>query len=280
MQAGGMRWHVQIAGTGPVLLLLHGTGASTHSWRDLLPLLARDFTLITPDLPGHGFSGAPTARESFSLPGMARLTSQLLAQLQMTPTLVVGHSAGAAIAARMALQGDLDSAQLVSLNGALLPLPGMPVPLFLLAGRMMAATSVLSRLFARRATDPAMVRRLIGGTGSQLDARGHALYQRLVSDPVHVRNTLSMMANWDLRPLQLDLPRLQRPLLLVATGSDRTVPPSESARVHRLVTHSRLLEIAALGHLAHEEAPARFAELLLQLSPGWEAGSAAVGASP
>src|SRR5206468_2126887 len=52
VEAGGLRWHVQRAGHGPVLLLLHGTGAATHTWRDLLPLLATDFTVVAPDLPG------------------------------------------------------------------------------------------------------------------------------------------------------------------------------------------------------------------------------------
>ena len=54
--ADRVRFHVQVAGSGPVLLLLHGTGASTHSWRKLLPLLHEQFTVVVPDLPGHGFS--------------------------------------------------------------------------------------------------------------------------------------------------------------------------------------------------------------------------------
>ena len=69
VRAAGLLWHVQVMGQGPVLLLLHGTGAATHSWRAMLPLLARHFTVVAPDLPGHGFTDAPaTAR--LSLPGM------------------------------------------------------------------------------------------------------------------------------------------------------------------------------------------------------------------
>ena len=60
VEAGGLRWHVQQMGRGPVLLLLHGTGASTHSWRALLPLLAKSFTVVAPDLPGHGFTATPS----------------------------------------------------------------------------------------------------------------------------------------------------------------------------------------------------------------------------
>ena len=51
VQTPGVRWHVQIAGSGPVLVLLHGAGASTHTWRDLLPALSADFTVVCPDLP-------------------------------------------------------------------------------------------------------------------------------------------------------------------------------------------------------------------------------------
>lgn len=61
VEAAGLRWHVQQMGRGPVLLLLHGTGASTHSWRALMPLLAAEFTVVAPDLPGHGFTSAPPA---------------------------------------------------------------------------------------------------------------------------------------------------------------------------------------------------------------------------
>ena len=69
--AGGLRWHVQVMGQEggvdpaqrrPVILLLHGMGASTHSWRDLAPLLASGYTLVAPDLPGHGFTGHPPVR--------------------------------------------------------------------------------------------------------------------------------------------------------------------------------------------------------------------------
>ncbi len=54
-----IEWHVQQMGQGPKLLLLHGTAASTHSFRALAPLLAPHFTLLIPDLPGHAFTETP-----------------------------------------------------------------------------------------------------------------------------------------------------------------------------------------------------------------------------
>lgn len=98
--AGGVRWHVQCMGSGPTLV--HGTGAATHSWRDLAPLLATPFILVLPDLPGHGFSRGPGGRV-LSLPGMAAALAALLERLHTAPDLVLGHSAGAAILARMCL---------------------------------------------------------------------------------------------------------------------------------------------------------------------------------
>ena len=78
VRAAGMRWHVQRmglpAGTAPAALLLHGTGASTHSWRSLMPLLALHFDVLALDLPGHAFTSAPLAgplSRHHSLPGMA-----------------------------------------------------------------------------------------------------------------------------------------------------------------------------------------------------------------
>ena len=79
VRAGGFGWHVQVMGPadGPVLLMLHGTAAATHSWRDLAPLLARRFTVVAPDLPGHGFTETPAARR-LSPEGMAGAVRSLL----------------------------------------------------------------------------------------------------------------------------------------------------------------------------------------------------------
>ena len=99
VRCGEMRWHVQRMGQGPVCLLLHGTGASTHTWRDLMPLLARHHTVYAVDLPGHAFSHT-LPHVAPSLPNVAQALMALLNQLKVRPALWVGHSAGAAIAAQ------------------------------------------------------------------------------------------------------------------------------------------------------------------------------------
>lgn len=266
VEAAGLRWHVQrLGGGGPVLLLLHGTGASTHSWRDLAPLLARSFTVVAPDLPGQGFTGLP-GPERLSLPGMADGVAELTRVLGVDPAVAVGHSAGAAVLARMCLDGRIAPRLLVSLNGALLPLSGFAGPLFSPLAKLLAWTGLVPRLFARQAEDRAVVERLLRDTGSTLDARGIELYARLARNPGHVAGAFGMMANWDLGPLADDLPTLEQRLVLVAGRNDRTIPPAEARRVRVLLPAAEVVYLPGLGHLAHEERPAEVAELLTGLA--------------
>jgi magnesium chelatase accessory protein len=255
VEAGGVRWHVQEKGAGPRLLLVHGTGASTHSWRGLLPLLAANHRVLAMDLPGHGFTGA-LPREATSLPGVADALQALLERLKFAPDLVVGHSAGAAILARMAIDRAIEPRAFVSINGALMPLPGVPGAVFLPIARLLAVNSLAARLFAWRAADPAAVKRLVASTGSHIDREGVELYGRLMRNPAHVMGTLQMMAGWDLESLARDLTKLDVPLLLVVGTHDGTVPPSEAERAQALVQGSRQVRLEGLGHLAHEEKPA------------------------
>lgn len=257
--AGGLTWHVQEAGAGPALLLVHGTGAATHSWRGLLPLLARDFRVIAPDLPGHGFTDPlPTP----SLPRMARALADLLRALDARPEIAVGHSAGAAILARLCLDGALAPRLVVGLNAALKPFPGMAGFIFPAMARALFLNPVTPRVFAWSA-DQAAVERLIHGTGSTLDRTGLDLYRRLFQTPGHVAGALGMMAHWDLVPLDRDLSRLAAPLLLIVGGQDRTIAPDVSfGLADRLGGRARVELLRGLGHLAHEERPDLVAALI------------------
>jgi magnesium chelatase accessory protein len=271
--ASGLRWHVQQMGNGPVLLLLHGTGAATHSWRGLAPLLAQHFTVIALDLPGHGFTETlPASR--LSLSGMSAALHELLQSLNLQPQIVVGHSAGAAIGVRMSLDGYITPSVMVSLNGALLPPQGLPGLVFSPAAKLMAANPLVPKLFAWRAADRVAVQRLLASTGSTLEPEGVDLYARLVSNVTHVRGVLAMMANWNLSSIETDIARLIPPLLLVVGSNDGTVSPREASRVQRLLPSARIMSLAGLGHLAHEEQPHRVAELIMSLMPAMSATTA------
>lgn len=258
----GQRWHVQVMGSGPVVLLLHGTGAATHSWRDVAPLLAKRFTVVMPDLPSHGFTNGPAAQSGYTLPGVARGVADLLRYLDLSPALIAGHSAGAAIAIRMCLDGAAAPRAIVSLNGALLPFPGVTHDLFSPAARFLANTPLAAWAVTLFTGSRSSVERLLRATGSRIDAAGMRYYSRLVANPGHVRGALALMANWDLRTLVRDMARLEPRLVLVTGTRDGMVPPAEAYRVRSALPRAEVVTLRGLGHLAHEERPEEIVRLL------------------
>jgi magnesium chelatase accessory protein len=263
VHAAGLRWHVQSMGPedAPVVLMLHGTGASTHSWRSLMPMLAESLRVVAVDLPGHGFtSQAPMLQ--LSMQGMAMAVGKLLETLNVSPVLIVGHSAGAAIAARLCLDGGAAPAGVISLAGALLKLQGAAGKLFSPTAKLLALNPLVPRFFSWRAKKASVVSDLMGRTGSQLDADGLKYYTILARSAGHTGSALGMMANWDLQGLARQLPELKPKLLLVTASNDRMIPPSDGKRAQALVADSELHEMQGLGHLAHEEQPADIAKLI------------------
>ena len=263
VEAAGIRWHVQRMGEGPPLLLIHGTGAATHSWRALSPLLAPHFDVIAPDLPGHGFTQSPPSHR-LSLPGMAADVSRLLDVIGIKPDIAVGHSAGAAILARMCIDGRIAPRLLVSLNGAFMPFGGVANHLLSPLAKLMVVNPLVPRLFAWQASSPGAVERLIANTGSTIDAKGIAQYRKLVRSPAHVGAALRMMANWKLEPLLHDLPRLVPTLVLVAAANDRSISPVVAQQVRDVLPDAIIERVASLGHLAHEEQPQEIADTILK----------------
>lgn len=270
--AGGLRWHVQCLGAGPVVLLLHGTGAASHSWRDVAPLLAGEATVVIPDLPGHGFTTALPPRR-MTLAGMARAVDALLDTLELAPEIVVGHSAGAALAIEMALDKAIAPHTIISFNGALLPYRESANPLFSAFARLFSLNPLVPRLFAWRAGRRGTVERLIRQTGSRIDAAGLAYYQRLLTRPAHCAAALHMMANWRLAPLVERIASLEARLELVVAEGDSAVPPSVGERIARRVSGAKVIRLSGLGHLAHEEDPQAAAEIIAAALRG-EAGHA------
>lgn len=262
VETARLRWHVQVLGTGPVLLLLHGTGAATHSWRDLAPRLAEHYTVVAPDLPGHGFTtGRPSG--GLTMPAMARAVADLLAALELAPHAIVGHSAGAAIGLRMLLDERAAPAALVGLSPALLPFPGLAATLFPTLARLLFVNPVAPHLFAAMARAPGEATRFLArATGSQIDAAGVDQYRRLFATSDHCAGAITMMADWDLAALARDLPRVRTPTLFVHGTQDAAIPPASAEAAAALIAGCRVELLAGLGHLAHEEQPGQVAGMI------------------
>ena len=263
VNAAGVRWHVQTLGEGPLLLMLHGLGASTHSWRGMAPLLALHYRVMLVDLPGHAFSSRPDAR-SAGLPEMARTLHGLMTQLQLWPQVVVGHSAGATLAARWLLDhSDRPQPELVVFNPAWLPLAGAAHWLFPLSAKLIALNPLSAWLFAKAMQQEIWIEKILSSTGSHLAQEDAVCYKLLMQSPSHLQGVLQMMLHHDLGALPQQLMHLKQRVLILAAENDRAVPYDHAVTAQQRLQHSTLLALKGLGHLAHEENPRLCADHVL-----------------
>lgn len=258
------RWHVQETGTGPTVLLIHGAGGATQSFRGLFPILAQTCHTVAVDLPGQGFTQLG-ARHRCGLDHMATDLLSLIRHEGWKPDIIVGHSAGVAIALRLTSLG-LRPDRIIGINAALGNFKGVAGWLFPAMAKLLSVTPLSANIFAATTTD-ASVRNLIKGTGSVLDDAGVDLYRRLARDTGHVDATLNMMAQWSLDALLRDLPQLDTETLLITGANDKAVPPQTSADAARALPRATVHALPALGHLAHEEDPAQIATIITGLLP-------------
>lgn len=257
-------WCVIEAGLGPTILMLHGAGGSGHSFRALVPHLAGHARLVIPDLPGQGFTRAGN-RGRLGVDQMAEDLWRLCATLKLQPTAIIGHSAGAAVALRMAELAPASTPVLavVGINSALGAFEGAAGVLFPLLARILSLTPLVPTFVSRLWGNAPTVKKLITSTGSTLDPEGLALYLALVRDAGHIDGTLGMMAQWRLEGLSGRLPQLAVPTLLITTSGDKVVPPRVSTEAAERMPDATVVELKSGGHLAHEEDAGRIAVPLM-----------------
>ena len=251
------RWHVQEAGSGPTLLILHGAGGSTHSMSGLFDNLRNDHHLVALDLPGQGFTRLG-ARHRCGLDPMAKDIASLCLQQGWQPDAIIGHSAGGALALRLSqtlLSPRGQRPRIIGINPALDTFDGIAGVLFPAMAKMLAAIPFTASLFSATSSSPGRIKALIGSTGSELSPAGLDFYQRLVASRDHVDATLLMMSQWSLDPLTSDLPSLTSPALFVVGERDGTVPVRVSYGAAQRMPDAVVKELPDLGHLVHEEAP-------------------------
>ncbi|MCR8825234.1 alpha/beta fold hydrolase BchO [Pseudosulfitobacter koreensis] len=260
------RWHLQEVGEGPTLLLIHGAGGATHSWQHLFPLLAAHHRCIAVDLPGQGFTQLG-AQHRCGLDPMAEDLLALCHAEAIDPVCIIGHSAGAAIALRLAEMMQPSPPDVVGINAALGTFEGPAGVLFPVLAKTIAMLPLAANLFSATASQQS-VERIIKGTGSTLPPQEIALYRRLVASPTHVSATLQMMAQWQLEPLLDRLPRNTARTLLITASGDKAVPPATSQKAAEKMPNATCKSLLGLGHLAHEEDAVAVAALILPFLEG------------
>jgi pimeloyl-ACP methyl ester carboxylesterase len=254
------------AGEGPALLLVHGIGASSDTWRDLIPLLARDHTVIAPDLLGHGHSDKP--RADYSVAAFANGLRDLLGVLGIERATVVGHSLGGGVAMQFAYQypdfcdrlvlvstGGVSrevhpALRLVSMPNADLGLRLLHLPAARLAGQITG--EVLRRLGTGLGEDADDLMRVFD---AMPDATSRAA----------VIATLRAVVDWRGQMVtMLDRCYLGRamPTQLIWGGRDAIIPVSHARMAHAALPGSRLEIIPRAGHFPHHSEPVRFVAVL------------------
>lgn len=255
------RWHVQITGQGPDLLLLHGAGASCHSWARLMPELAQRHRVIAPDLPGHGWTRSPRGRAR--LGDVAHDIATLCHQEGWAPQAVIGHSAGGAISLELARQGRISPSSLVVINGALENFRGAAGWLFPMLAKMLALNPLTGLLISQGGRSVEQVRSILGTAGTTLDDAALAPYARLIQRREHVDGTLAMMAQWSLYDLNRALSGIETPTLFLHGAQDGAVDLRVAERAARAMPKADLITLPGIGHLAHEEAPEKVAQAIV-----------------
>lgn len=255
----------RLAGSGPVVVLLHGIAGSSDSWLAVMALLVPDHTVLAPDFLGHGRSGRPLG--DYSLGNQASGVRDLLQILGIDRATMVGQSFGGGVAMQFAYQFPERCERLVLVDSGGL---GREVSWLLRLAGLPAADLVLPVLFpgfARRLGDS--VARLLDRVGVH-NAAALEVWRtyRYLTDPGGRRAfTRTVRSVVDLGGQSVSaVSRLylaaEMPTLIIWGERDRIIPLSHAWSAHRAIPGSRLQLIPGAGHFPHAEAPALVAETL------------------
>ena len=248
-------WHIQRLGKsgGKKILFIHGTGSSCHTWANTAEYLLDEFEVLLVDLPGHGFSKIPAPNQS-SLQSVFNGSMELIKKIPFPPDLIVGHSAGAAIAVLLSEKIKAKNGVLC-INAAFGEFPGLAGVMFPIFAKIIAVVPYSSDILASLSKNNERTEKLIANTGSKISKENLEYYKMLFSNPKHVKGTLKLMAEWDLSEFLADLKNFNSNIKFLVGEMDKTVPISVSKKWSKQVPNGHYIEICGAGHLAHEEQP-------------------------
>ena len=249
----GVRMRYFVGGDGSPLILVHGLGGAGSNWAELAPLLTRRYSLLVPDLPGHGGSSALPAVSG--LEPFADRVALVAEREGMLPAPVVGHSLGGMVVLRLALRRPRDVQAIVLAGSAGLSIGSV------LARQVLSLFSVVrpGRIAARHrrwvARSP-LLRRIVFGVVSVADPVGltdEAVDSFLAAQLLHT----DLGSAW--QALRVDDPRQEldaiRCPVLVLWGAEDLQLPLDDAFEYTRRLRARLRVIPGCGHLLIGERP-------------------------
>ncbi|WP_395694947.1 alpha/beta fold hydrolase [Nocardioides sp.] len=264
-------------GSGPALLLLHGLGCDHTTWESVIEPLSRRYTVIAPDLLGHGRSDKP--RADYTLGGFANGMRDLLTVLGIDKVSVVGHSFGGGVAMQFAYQYPERTERLMLVaSGGLGPEVTPAIRMISLPGFHPVMT-VLTLPGIRHAGKLGL--RALSGTGLPAtrdldevaeifdtfrDAHARHAVRHVVKAVVDWRGQVLSMAG---RAYLIEA----MPLWVVWGQDDQVIPVAHAARAAELAPHARVEVFDDAGHFPHKDHPQRFARLVHDFVRTTEASS-------
>jgi pimeloyl-ACP methyl ester carboxylesterase len=246
----GMQVHYRDEGSGPPLVLIHGTSSSLHTWDGWVSRLGPGRRIIRLDLPGFGLTG-PAPDRDYSAVRYARLVGELLDQLGVAQADVAGNSLGGRVALTLSLTRPALVRRLVLVDAA--GLSGQRPPTIF----QLARTPVVGRLL-RWITPRFLVKKNVNevyGDPSRVTGALVDRYDQLTRRAGN-REALLDRLNGPLDPpLDDRLGELHLPVLLLWGDRDVWITPALGRRLHEGIAGSRLITYADAGHVPMEELP-------------------------
>ena len=261
----GDRIAVRDEGKGEALLLIHGMAGSSQTWRAILPLLAKKYRVIAPDLLGHGQSSKP--RTDYSLGAFAVGLRDLLDELKVESATVVGHSLGGGIAMQFVYQHPDYCRRLVLISSGglgpevglilrLLAAPGaeLIMPVIAPSPVLRAGNSVRSWLSSLGLRSPRGAE-IWNAYSSFSDRQTRDAFLRTLRSVVDYRGqSVSALNRLTLRD--------GLPALAIWGEHDTIIPVGHAYSALKARPDCRLEVLADVGHFAQVEAPVKVAELI------------------
>lgn len=273
MKVAGQNVYVEVAGEGETILLLHGFGGSTFSWRDSLPHLSRTHRVVALDLFGFGYTERPRRLRHYSRRGQVDLILGVLDRLGVARAHVIGHSYGGGLAMTLAAKHPERVRSIVLVNSTA---PNWAIS----RRRNLAEISPLTWLFVRGyALRPATVRtalerswhddslvtdEIVDGYLKRLRIQGAARAYRGLTVP------MSHEAEEDLVVVQ----DLTQPTLVIWGVEDELIPVEDGELASSQMRNSRFVPLEGTGHSPMEEDPQAFLALVEDFLRAVEAGHA------
>jgi len=253
-------WHYQLIGKSgnPIILFIHGAGASSHSWASLIPKL-QEFQILAVDLPGHRYSKIKKGiRPQHDI--IVKDLVVLFDLLKIKPNVFVGHSIGAVIVLSLSniYKGPLSS--IVLINGALERFEGPAATIFPLMAKVFYASPLTKywiRLFNSAENS---LRKFLSISGSNLKSKNIDYYLQLMTDEDHVTGTLAFISSWSIGDIEKKLKKINVPTLFLAGMSDGIVNYKTSVRANKKAFNAKIKLFENEGHLIHEVSSAKVAK--------------------